>query len=162
MKDVDGVAILKPSPLVSFCDLHLKSDVVHIEISSESVSNAVDGVVDHEFILLGKMLLLVISWHCLAHVVLHQVHRVNLLAINTPFAHLQHGKWAELPSPSFISVLHVCDVLSHFPGFPMCSWGTLSLLLYHRSDMGHVPYGSIGVVLEGLLELMNESFMIEH
>jgi hypothetical protein len=44
----------------------------------------------------------------------------------------------------------------------MCSWSTLSLLLHHRSDVSYMPNRSIFVILQSLLQLMYECFVIRY
>jgi hypothetical protein len=155
------MAILKASSFVPFDYLHLQPYVVHIKIRSESVSNTVDGVLNHQFILLGYVLLLVISGDRSAHVILHHVHQVRLLAVGTSFPHLQCSQWPKLPSPFSVPVLNIGDVLSHLASFPVSPRGTLPLLLDHGSNMGHVPDCSILIVLQSLLELMYKLFMVD-
>ena len=159
LEDVDCTVLLEGFITVNF---HLVADVVNVEVCSESVSDAVDSILDHELFLLLDVLFAMILWHRSSHVIAHQVHLIELLHVPTSLLHLQQCERSEACSPRPVAVANIGDIPAHLASLPMRSWCSLLLLFHELSDMGVVPDSSMAVVLERFLELVDESFMAYH
>lgn len=156
LKDIDCAASLKAS------NFHFIANVVNVEICSEGICYAMDGIIDHELLFLLDMLFAMILWHWPRHVVSHQIHLVQLIDVSTSLSHLHERKWFESTSPLFVAVANISNILAHLESLPMCSRCSLLLLFHELSNVSVVPDCSMTVVLDRFLELMDEIVVVDY